>query len=126
MKTDTLDGGHYRPQLTPAQYWALRNKADFDATNRRCDADVARFESANAPAQQWPDDDAPAVTVRPEPFDWRGFLIGLCGLVTVLALIVAFRLLVWDALTLEGRVVLGCLAAWLVLMVFAVVDGKEI
>lgn len=98
-----------RPRRTATPEESRRLIDACRADDRRCSEDVARWEAVNAPAHPWPDDDAPAVP------DARDAACGFCGLVTVLALAVAARF-AWDALTLEGRVVLGCLAAWFVLL----------
>lgn len=50
-----LDGGHYRPQIRSAEYWALRNRADFEATNVRCDREATAYEASHAPTVLWTD-----------------------------------------------------------------------
>jgi hypothetical protein len=113
-------------------------------TFRPCDINPHRYftpaetqrliDACRAPVQ-WTDDDASflpeacdeahsALTAPVEPFNWHGFLIRLCGLVTFFAMCVGARFL-WDTLTLEGRVVAGCFAAWAALVAVRVWAGGQ-
>ena len=111
------------PYDIASQQQAERNRADFAATNARCDEQCRRFEDDGSFLRDASGEAHSVLTAPAPPFDWRGFLIGLCGLVTVLALGVAARFL-WDDLTLEGRLVAGCFGAWVAVLVWRRMGGQ--
>ena len=99
---------------------AVRERAEFEATNRLGDADTAAYEQAHGIAWEPEPTSRPVFAKRKavNAFD------GACIAVNVLVAGVALRF-VWDALSMEMRVVLGLLAVWAALMAWIAWARKD-